>query len=232
MKKVFVFVFLLFAFNFAFAKSAKIFIVNLYSEPMDIKLGSGDEPVISYSGLEAYEATIMKYTSRFGEHKLYFKESPSDKWNMWKSEDGETMVCPVEKDKSYCILVGKDGDLGYFVLDEGSDNDPKVSFLNASKKTVLKMEVSKDWETEVQAYVEKFKPNDISNFVSIKKGNYSLFWQFPYQVEDDYFFFYPKEDGKTKEVFSFKKGDYYLFVIYTKKDQEFGILYVITPEKE
>lgn len=73
-------------------------------------------------------------------------------------------------------------------------------------------------------------PNDISNFVSIKKGNYSLFWQFPYQVEDDTYLFYPKSNGKDKEIFSFKNEEYYLFLIYSKGENEYAVLYNITPD--
>ena len=143
----------------------------------------------------------IKYTQNFGSHKLYYK----------------------------CILIGRDGQVDYFALNDDDLKSPKVSFLNASKRKVLRMEVSKDWNVEVQGYAEKFKPNDISNFASIKKGNYSLFWQFPYQVEDDTYLFYPKSNGKDKEIFSFKNGEYYLFLISSKDDNEYAVLYDITP---
>lgn len=202
-KKFFVFLIVLLSLENLFSKSAKIFIVNVYSQPMDVKLGSGDETVISFSGLEPYQSTVIKYTQNFGKHKLYYKESPENKWNLWKDEDGQTMLCPIEKNKCYCILIGRNGEVDYFVLEEDDLKSPKVSFLNASKRTVLRMEVSKGWNAAVQAYAEKFKPNDISNFVSIKKGNYSLFWQFPYQVEDDTYFI-QNQMVKTRKFFRSK----------------------------
>lgn len=210
-----------------FAKEAKIFIVNLYSEPVDIRLGGSDNPIVSKKSLKSFGATRLTYTKKYGDYTLYFKLSSSDEWYQWADDNGEIWSCPVRADKNYCILIGTDGYLNYFTLTEDNKKGPKVCFLNGSDKRVKRMELSKSWNYGVQAYCVDFNPNDISNFVTFSKGSYSMFWQFPFQILEDYY--YANKDLTGKEIFNFVDGEYDLFLIYTKDDAEYGTLYEITP---
>ncbi len=228
--KKFMLVMVLFIALGIFAKPAKIFIVNLYEEPVDIRLGESGDPVVYKYNLKSYGATRMTYTTKYGDYTLYFKLSSSDEWYKWADENGDVWSCPVKADKNYCILIGNDGYLNYYTLTEDNKKGPKVCFLNGSDKRVKRMEISKNWKSNVQAYCVDFNPNDISNFVTFSKGSYSMFWQFPFQVADDDYYYNPNDDRTGKEIFKFVDGEYDLFLIYTKGDAEYGVLYEITPQ--
>uniref|UniRef100_A0A7C4UCB3 Uncharacterized protein n=1 Tax=candidate division WOR-3 bacterium TaxID=2052148 RepID=A0A7C4UCB3_UNCW3 len=228
--KRFLLVFVLFVVVGIFAKPAKVFIVNLFNESVDVRLGESDNPVVHKYNLKPYSSTKLARTEKYGDYILYFKLSDSLNWYRWADEDGNVLYCSVKKDKNYCILIGNDGGINYYSLSEDNEKGPKIAFLNGSDKRVKRMEISKKWKDNVQAYCVDFDPNDLSNLVSFKKGNYSMFWQFPSQVKEDDYYYYPNEERTGPEVFKFVDGEYDLFLIYSIGDSEYGILYEITPQ--
>lgn len=212
-----------------FAGPAKVFCVNLYAENFDFRLGEESKPVISFNGLKPYTPTRMLSSNNFGDHKFYFKLSTEKTFYFWALDGKNAEICPVEADKTYCFVIGVDGSIEYYILDEKKDNNPKVCFLNGSNSTITRMEIGKEFKTDYAAYMEDIKENGISTFVSVKPDNYNCFWQFPEQVKSKEWYYYPDATGKKAEIFSFKNGNYFLFLAYTQGRDDYAMLWNITP---
>lgn len=211
------------------ADNAKIFCINLYGSKIDFRLGEEKDPVFFMNGLDSFNSTSLLSTSKTGIYTFYFKESTEKKYYFW-AKDGKTPEkCPVESGKIYCFVIGVDGSVEYYILTEGKDDNPKVCFLNGSDTDMSRMEVSKSWKNNPVAYVDNLKQNAITNFVSVAVNNYSAYWQFPVQVKTSEYYFYPDKSGKNAEIFSFKKGNYFIFLAYTYNREDYAVIWDITP---
>lgn len=211
------------------SKASKICFINLYNEKVDVRLGEETSYVFIMEGLDPFTSTYLLKTSGYGEYKLYYKLSSEKKWDYWVDKKDVPYYCAVESGKSHCIVIDADGNANYFTLTEYEGPGARVCFFNGSDTKMSRMEVGTDWNDETVAYTEDLDSFVISNFVTIKSGNYSIFWQFPSQKRNSTWFYYPDSSGKNKEIFDFKNGSYYLFLAYTKGRDDYAVLYNITP---
>ncbi|MEW5814120.1 MAG: hypothetical protein AB1798_01825 [Spirochaetota bacterium] len=209
---------------------AKIFTVNLYQSDVDVSLEDWEERVFYINEVPPFTASYLLETTKMGMFKLFFKLSEEESWYTLPDEWGNPLDCPVNPGFIYCIIIGSDGSALYFELTYTADNNPKVCFLNGSDTALSGMEVGVDWGKDTVAYVENFDVMNVSNFVSVKPGNYSLFWQFPNQLRTGEHYFFPDDSGNAPKIFNFEEGRYYLFLAYTESRKDYAILYDITVE--
>lgn len=232
MKKYFFLICIVFSINTLFADSfaSKIFYVNLFNKNADVRLGNAENYIFKSTNLEPYSSTYMVENTTFGEFNLYFKLSIEDSWYIWSDDTETPYICNVEDDKNYCIVINAKGSVEFYSLNEPSNNKPKICFLNGSDGTMARMEVAEDWKTGTVAYTSDLERHTVTNFVSMKPGIYSLFWQYVNQVYDERYYFYPKEDGETPELFTFEDNEYSVFIAYSIDGVNYAYIFNITPE--
>ncbi|KKL52854.1 hypothetical protein LCGC14_2281310, partial [marine sediment metagenome] len=211
-------------------RPSKIFYVNLFSDPVDVRLGDGENYVFEGEALEPNSVTYYVETTDFGDYTLYFKMTSEDEWIEWTDDDGYLYDCPVNPGELHAIIIGPDGTVDYYSLTADRNRGAKISFINGSDAQLSKMEVGVEFDDNDVAYIEDFDSMEISNFVSASPGVYSLFWQFPSQMVNEEHFFYPDDGGDDYERFDFDEGRYYIFLVYTVSRNDYAVLYDITPD--
>lgn len=208
------------------SQSAKIFFVNLFSEPVDIRLGEENNPVFYMNDVDTFTSSTLLTTTAYGSYKLYFKKSTGSKYYYWIDDNEEVMWLPVESGEIYCIVIGTDGVPNYFGLTGGSSRGPKVCFFNGTYYSLERMEVGDEWNEGTVAYTNNLGPDTITNFVTVSPGDYGIFWMFD---GDDMYYYYPDSSGEV-QYYSFDNGEYYLFLAGINSNGDPGaILYNISP---
>ncbi len=234
-KIVFFMLFVFFGISTIFPQSvSSVFFVNLYQEPVDVRLGEEDDFVFLANGIETITSTYMVNTTKIGTYSLYFKQSRDNQYFFWAAEDEVTPIdCVVKPGKTHCILIGTNGVPEFFTCDIGSGVGPKAALLNGTDSTLTRIEIAKAWGKQVGLFATDLSKDTITHFVNLPQGEYGLFWQFPWQKEDgDKYYFYPDDSGNNIETFLFRNDQFYLFIAcYIEGDTDYGILFNITPKK-
>lgn len=211
-------------------RSAKIFMVNLFAQDMDAQLGEDKKFIYKVDGLEPYTSSYYVTTENFGSYPLYFKLSSGNDWYFLSDTNEAKVNCTVNPSKIYTIVVDERGVVKIFESDDSFDRGAKLGFFNGSYDVVNRMEIGTKWKEGNIAFSDTLDPYTVTNFCSFKNGGYSLYWQFPHQQTNDDYFFYPDENGVPLQ-FKFESDKYYLFMIYTIDDTDYGTLYDITPKE-
>ncbi len=208
---------------------AKIFLVNMYDDWVDVRLGEDYNYVFLMEGLGPYDATYMLETWDYGVYTLWFKLEYEREWTYWWDDRTERAIdCYVDPGYSYCIFIDPDGYPEFFTLTEDYGRGANVSFINGTTETLSAMEIG-EWWGDAVAYSDQLNYYTVTNFVSIQEGWYSLYWQYPYQKRSDEYFFYPDSSGRGDEIFYFGRGDYAVFVAYEEYGEPYANLFYITP---
>ncbi len=215
---------------FSAVRTAKIFMVNLYKEKVDVQLGEDVGFVYQMTGLDSYSSSTYVTTSSYGDYKLYFKISSDENWFFLAADNEKPVMCTVSSSKLYAIIIDEKGKIRFIECDDSFSKGAKVSFFNGSFDIVNTMKIGLSWDVNPAAYVSELDPYSITNMGSIPPSEYNLFWQFPYQVENDNYFFYPDETGNSPMLHVFEANKYYLFLVYTVEDNEYANLFCISPK--
>ncbi|MCG8570569.1 MAG: hypothetical protein MJB14_10555 [Spirochaetes bacterium] len=226
---IFWFCIIILSLSFGQSRVAKIFYVNLYSVPVDIRLGDEDNYIFYRDALESYDSTYLLEVEDFGDYMLYFKTSGEKEWYYWGDDNSQPYYCEVRSGKTHCIVVGVDGRLAYYFLEEPRGKGPKICFLNGTDSELSTMEVGKEFGDYDVAYVEDLSQDTVTNFVVFKEGRYSLYWEFPWQKNRNKYFFYPDETGMEPERILFENNRYYLFLAYSADQDDYAFYIDITP---
>lgn len=208
-------------------KDAKIFFVNLYPEPFDVRLGESMKPVFTMNNLPPHESSHLLNTTDLEENFLYFKASSQREWNIWKNDENIPYYCQVQGGKIHAIVAQQDGSMNYYILDDDAGFKPKISMLNGSYKDMNIMKIGEDWEFSSVAYVDDLGPYEMTNFTSIPSGEYGLFWLPQGTRESGYYFLPQTGTGKSKKV-PFEPGKYYIYFIFSDNNILHAGLYDIT----
>ena len=175
---------------------AKIFLVNLYDEWVDVQLGEDYNYVFLMEGLGPNDATYMIETWDYGTYTLWFKLEYEREWSYWWDEYTKTAYdCYVDPGYSYAIVIDPDGYPEFYTLTEDYGRGANVCFLNGTPETLTKMEIG-EWWGNPMAYADRLNYYTITNFVSVDDGWYSLYWQYPFQRRSDEYYFYPDFPAK------------------------------------
>lgn len=208
-------------------KDAKIFFVNLYDAPFDVRLGEPSKPVFTMTNLPPHETSHLLNTTDLEENFLYYKPSSEKEWIRWKNEENIPYHCTVEGGKIHAILAQQNGIMSYYILDDDAGFNPKISMLNGTEKNLNIMKIGETWEFSVVAFVDDFGPHEMTNFKAIPTGNYGLFW-LPKGARESGYYFLPQEGtGKVKLV-PFEAGRYYIYFVFSENNILHAALYDIT----
>ena len=211
-------------------RPSKIFYVNLFPDPVDVRLGDSENYVFKVERLEPNSVTYYVETTDFGDYVLYFKLSAEDEWIEWADDEGYLYDCPVNPGELQSIIIGLDGAVDYYSLTADRNPGAKICFINGSDTQLSKMEVGVEFGDDNVAFIEDFNPMEISNFVTASSGVYSLFWQFPSQQVNEEYYYYPNDSGDDYKLFDFEEGRYYVFLVYTVSRDDYAVRYDITPD--
>ncbi|HOJ64176.1 MAG TPA: hypothetical protein PLE45_07120 [Spirochaetota bacterium] len=222
---LFIFLFIFFTLNI-YSQSSKIFCVNLYANPIDLMVGEEDSFIFKGVNISSYQASSYVETTESGSYKIYIKESDSDQW-ISLNDKGNVLTYNIDKGGVYVLVVDTQGLTHFFKCKDSKENGAKILFLNGSQKNVSRMEVSKKWkEGSDGVYTENVPAFTVSNIVALESGKYSLFWQFPDQVKNNNYYYYPDKNGNEFK-YNFDKGKYYLFLVYTKNNKEYANFFIL-----
>jgi hypothetical protein len=206
---------------------ARILAINLYPGDVDLELARGETIAFSQMNLSQGWTTTLKKTKDFGKHFLYFRSSSQEDWMVWVDADGDEMYCSVNPGQIFIIIVRTDGTLGYYSIKEENTDQPQLIFVNASNKTMSRMEVSKKWMTGAGVYANDLKPNHFTNFVKIEEGTYKFRWHAE-EYGRTYYTYSDPEAGQAVDL-QLYNNNYYIFGAITIKGDEQGFGYNITP---
>ncbi len=209
-------------------KTAQMFIINLCSITIDIKLGENNS-VFYAQEINPFESSDNIQIKDFGDYHLYFKSSSSEEWHLWLNKEGHPLKYEIKQNMNYCIIIGLNGSMNFYVIEDDLKDGAKACFLNGANLNIPRMEISKKWNENVAAFIEDINENQISNYITIDSGEYSFFWQLPDQKDNSEYFYFPDSTGNHQK-FNFVKGNYYLFLTLVIDDSSYAILYNITPK--
>jgi hypothetical protein len=210
------------------AKISRVFFVNLYNEPVDVRLGDEDDYIFLMEDLNPNVTTYLVESKLPGEYQLWYKLPSDEEWFYWSDPEGYPYTCLVENDKAYCISMDVNGWINFTTLDIESRGGSKVCFFNGTGSKLSSMQVGRNWGNADQEALD-LEPYAMTNFLAVTPGKKSLYWQFPDQVASSRYYYYPDTTGKAAEIFDFKIDNYYLFLAFTDESIDKMILYNITP---
>lgn len=208
--------------------SARLFVVNLYNEALDIRLGEEESSVFT-ARVQPMGTSLYLKSEREGEFALFYKQTNLNQWSVWRDQENESFLCPLELRKSHCVYISPEGRINYFIMDIKAGNGAYAAFLNASSRSISELKIGMLWEKEFAIHVTDLKKEAISGFSSIIPGNYGLFWQQKEQKSAGEYSFHPGPDNNL-ELFPFNTGFYYLFILL-ETDGELKPLLFNIPEE-
>ena len=208
-------------------KDAKIFFVNLYDEPFDVRLGETSRPVFTMTNLPSHETSHLLNTTDLEDNFLYYKPSSETEWIRWKNEENIPYHCSVEGGKIHAIIAQQNGEISYYILDDDVGFNPKITLLNGTEKKLKVMKIGESWEFNSVAFIDDFGPHEMTNFKAIPTGNYGLFWLLQDARQSGYYFLTREGTGNVKQV-PFEAGRYYIYFIFSENNIFHAGLYDIT----
>ena len=208
-------------------KDAKVFFINLYDQPFDVRLGESTKPVFTMTNLPPRETSHLLNTTELEENFLYYKPSSEDTWMRWKNDQNIPYSCSVEGGKIHAIVARQNGEMSYFTLEDDVGFSPKITMLNGSEKTLDHMKIGKNWEFDSVAYIDDFGPYEMTNFKSIPSGDYGLFW-LPLGSRSSGYYYLPEGNTGNIKQLSFETGKYYIYFIFSEENILHAGLYDIT----
>lgn len=208
-------------------KDAKIFFINLYGAPFDVRLGENSKPVFTMSNLPSNTSSQLLQTTDLEENFLYYKPSSQTDWKRWRDVENIPYACPVEGGKIHAIIAKPDGTMRYYMLEDDSGYNPKVTMLNGTVENISMMKIGKNWEFDIVAFIDDLTPFEMTNFKAIPQGNYGLFW-LPQGVRKSGYYFLPKDSSNEVTMSSFDPGKYYLFLVFSENSIIHAELFDIT----
>lgn len=210
-----------------YTQEARVFLVNLHHDYVDFRLGDEDDHIIEHTFTAPYSSTAFFSLKRVGTYRLYYKLSADKEWHLWEDRNGNAYYCPVDYYDIYCITLDYDLEPNYYVVSESFTDSPKVSFLNATRVELARMQIAEVWDTGNVMFVEDIYPDTITDFMDVDVGPGGLFWQYREEVSFDQYHYYPGRSGYEPYLFEFERDQYYLFVVYTVGFDAYAGLFTI-----
>ncbi len=213
-----------------------VFLVNLYHEPVDVRLIMNNESVFSVNALQGFSSTYIVNIARTGSAILRYKVSSDDQYIIYSDQNGETPLnCVLSNGKFHAIVIGVNGEPAFHTLNRGEDGvSPVIAAVNGTESMLKRVEIGRNWNRTPAATLVNVQTDGITNFTAFNKGDYGLFWQFAWQFNDGgKFYNYQDDSGSNIEYFNFIENNCYLFIAYyLEGDTDCGILFNITPPAE
>lgn len=199
---------------------SRIFAVNLWTGPVDVKFGQ--DGLFLTTGLGSNSASQALLFSNFTPRSILFKPSAAESWNETKQESGKILNYAIQAGKCYLILVKANGNVGLYDLGATDSTKPKLTILNNTGKALDIGQIG----TGVGAGTKL-------NFTGIPSGAWSLLADLPTGTFNAYWNYTGLSGPAQANPTKFLDGGFYALILSHDniKDQSSGGIWDLTPKK-
>lgn len=209
-------------------KPAKVFALNLWTAPVDLKLGS--EGLFSTTGLAPASASQIVNVEKVAPRAVYYRATASEQWLESKKADGNSLFYDLKQGGIYMVLVQENGVPGLYELNAEPGDKAKIAVFNATGKDLplLRIGASVSEGVELQGDGLGLGWTDFGDIVA---GTHSVFWAYPGMPEGSSYFYIPSRDGTSPGKIRFAAGGWYLLLLRhdSASSTDSGLIWDISP---
>lgn len=151
-------------------ETGSLFVVNLWSEAVDVQYG--DKPLFSIANLGSGQPSAIIETAELEGQTLYFKSSSQKVWRFLQDSAGKPEKVYVLPYALTIMKIAVDGTVSVFRTAKPQGPGPFVAFLNTSDKTIDRLSLM-DQQLVPVAQTLGLGPSSITSFVAVNPGTYA-----------------------------------------------------------
>ena len=206
---------------------SRVFAVNLWSAPIDLKLGQ--DGIFVTSSLAANMASQMVVFRSVNPRAILYKASSAETWVDTRQAEGKSLAYAIQGGKTYLILVQANGVPGLYELAAADSPGAKIAVFNASEQTLPVLQIGSGFNQGPVVEASDLAPG-WTNFADVPDGKFGAFWTYRSMPTGVGYFYTAGRDGKSLGLTAFNAGGWYVAVIWNDnaRNQSGGTIWDIT----
>ena len=188
-----------------------VFALNLSKAPVSLALVKDSSTLFDIPVLAPLESSPLRAAADQDGVMLRHGPAGGPAETEWTDPSGTPYSLRLQTGRIYAIVVEPSGQASFYALPENYNDQPKVSLVNVTNKTLSQVQVAPDWAKNVKVYSQDVAPVVPSEFYSFEAKTLGLYWQTLDQTNSGAHVTALDAAGEPlRQVF--RNGHYYLFL--------------------
>ena len=178
--------FILFFIGNVHAEKCQVFFINLYYQPVSFQIKKDNTQYCQQLQINPFTVTPLSEINPVKQAKLRFQTKGQKGWYSYYIDEIEQFI-DFKTNQIYAIIMFPNRAIEYYEQKvpekDQEDSNSQICFFNGTNNNIHRMEVGLEWKKNTATFVEKLKPNQLTNFVAIPALEYQLFFQYSQNQE-------------------------------------------------